>query len=72
MKTAGFPDVEGVRDVNKAKVVLFKNTMEMEVMYVSECLVPELKNREKIQIIGKPMQLPFNAKGNLAIDFDLG
>lgn len=72
LKTAGFPDVEGVRDVNEAKVVLFKNTLKMEVMYVSECLVPELKDREKIQIIGEPMELPFDAKGNLTIDFDLG
>jgi hypothetical protein len=69
LKTAGFPDVEGVRDVNEAKMVLFKNTMKMDVMYVSECLIPELKNREKIQIIGEPVELPFDGGGNLILNF---
>jgi len=69
LKTAGFPDVEGVRDVNEAKIVLFKNTRKMEVMYVSECLLREIEDQEKIEVIGGPFELPFDPEGNLTVDF---
>ena len=43
LKNAGFPDVPGVRDMNEARVVLIKNTSEMDVLYISESLIDEIE-----------------------------
>jgi hypothetical protein len=71
LQNSGFPDVEGVRESEEAKLVMMKNTREMQVMYVSQCLVREIKDHEKFQIVGQSFQLPFDNEGNLAVDFRL-
>lgn len=68
LQNAGFPDVEGVRDIEEAKLVVIKNTMEMQIMYASHCLGKQI-NDSKAKVIGPPFELPFDAQGNLAVDF---
>jgi hypothetical protein len=71
LKNAGFPDVEGVRDIEEAKLVVIKNTLEMQVMYISQSLVREIKDSNKSRIVGQPFELPFDREGNLTLGFEL-
>ncbi len=71
LQNSGFPDVEGVRDIQTARLVLIKNTIEMGAFYVSQCLVPEIRDVAKYQVVGAPFEIPFNGEGNLALDFSL-
>jgi hypothetical protein len=70
LQNAGFPDVEGVRDINDARVVFIKNTGEMEAMYISECLVGKIKDLKKNHVVGEPFPIPFDGEGNLMLDFN--
>jgi hypothetical protein len=69
LQNAGFPDVEGVRDINDARVVFMKNTAEMQVIYISECLAGKIKDSRRNEVVGEPFLIPFDAEGNLALDF---
>ncbi len=71
LQTSGFPDVEGIRDIEEAKLVVMKNTMEMQVMYVSQCLVKEVGEPKKVRVIGSAIELPFDSDGNLKSDFSV-
>lgn len=69
LQNAGFPDVQGIRDVEEAKLVVIKNTMEMQAMYASRCLVKEIKDSQKVKVVGEPFELSFDKEGNLIGDF---
>jgi len=69
LQNAGFPDVEGVRDIQQGKLVVIKNTREMQVLYASQCLTGEINDPQRAKIVGPPLELPFDAAGNLALDF---
>jgi len=72
LQNSGFPDVEGVRDIQTARLVLIKNTIEMGAFYISQCLVPEIRDVAKYQVVGAPFEIPFNKEGNLILDFAAG
>jgi hypothetical protein len=70
LQNSGFPDVEGVRDVEQARLVVIKNTKEMQVLYASQCLAKEINNPQKARVAGPPFELPFDHQGNLSLDFE--
>jgi hypothetical protein len=67
LKNAGFPDVPGVGDINDARVVMMKNTSEMDVLYVSESLVDEIEDPKKAEVVGESFPIPFDDEGNLGL-----
>lgn len=69
LQTSGFPDVEGVANNDDAKVVFMKNTGEMQVLYISECLVGQINDKDINQVVGEPFEIPFDEAGNLCLDF---
>ncbi len=69
LQNSGFPDVEGVRDIEEAKLVVLKNTLEMQVLYASQCLAKEISDPQKARVEGFPFDLPFDQQGNIALDF---
>jgi len=69
LQNSGFPDVEGVRDIERAKLVVIKNTKEMQVLYASQCLAEEINDLQRAKVVGPPLPLAFDQQGNLALDF---
>lgn len=70
LQTSGFPDVEGVANSDEARVVFMKNTGEMQVLYISECLVDQINDKEVNHVVGEPFEIPFDEDGNLCLDFN--
>jgi hypothetical protein len=70
LRNAGFPDVEGIRDIEEAKLVVIKNTREMQVMHVSQCLVQEIKEPDRVRVVGQHFELPFDGDGRLRLNFE--
>lgn len=52
-------------DNNNPKVIRIKNTMELDVIEVSEALIEEVKKIDTMEIISEPYELDFNKEGNL-------
>jgi hypothetical protein len=50
-----------------ARVCIIKNTLELEEMYISESLVPELASRNDIEILGELEELPFSEHDELML-----
>ncbi len=71
LQNSGFPDVEGMGDIQKAKLVVIKNTKEMQVLYASQCLAEAINDPQRAEVAGPPLELPFDHEGNLAADFKL-
>jgi hypothetical protein len=69
LQNAGFPDVEGVGDIEQAKLVVIKNTKEMQILYASQCLAKAINDPQRAKVVGPPFGLPFDMQGNLALDF---
>jgi hypothetical protein len=71
LQNSGFPDIEGVRNVEHAKMVIIKNTHSLQTFYASSCLVEKAREEtDKIRIIGNPFELPFDHQGNFIGDFE--
>jgi hypothetical protein len=70
LQNPGFPDVEGVRDIERAKLVVIKNTKEMQVLYASQCLAEEINDLQRAKVVGPSLPLAFDQQGNLALDFN--
>ena len=69
LQNSGFPDVEGVRDIEQAKLVIIKNTLEMQVIYASQCLSKEINDPKRAKVSGSPAEIPFDPLGNISLDF---
>ncbi len=52
-------------DVNNPRIIILKNSLEIEDMLISEALIPEAKTREQLTITSEPFELEFNSEGNL-------
>ena len=52
-------------DKNNPKIIILKNSLEIEDILISESLIPEAKQREQLTIIGEPFELEFDKDGNL-------
>lgn len=47
------------------KGIRIKNTLELEHMFISECLLEEAKANSNIEILSEPEYMSFNECGNL-------
>lgn len=54
-------------DINfkRSKIILIKNTLSLEKIYISEVLKPEAYNHPLIDFLGNPQKLKFDKQGNL-------
>ncbi len=52
-------------DENSPKVIILKNSLEIEDILISETLIPEAKTRKEITLIGEPFEIEFDENGNM-------
>ncbi len=52
-------------DINNPRIIILKNSLEIEDMLISEALIPEAKTRQQLTISGEPFELEFDSEGNL-------
>jgi hypothetical protein len=55
----------GVIDPQDLRILWIKNTLELEYIYASVPLLKEARSNSKIEVLGKPFDLPFDDNGNL-------
>ena len=55
----------GVFDPRDLRILWIKNTLELEYIYASVPLLKEARSNSKIEVLGKPFDLPFDDHGNL-------
>jgi hypothetical protein len=55
----------GRGDPGAARVVRIKNTLEVGELEVSESLLEEVRADPRLEVLGEPARLPFDAEGNL-------
>ena len=62
--------IAGIRDPKKTKIVLIKNTLEIDRFLISEALKEELDKdnelRKKVKVVGEAREMIFDILGNLA------
>ena len=52
-------------DVNSPKIIILKNSLEIEDILISESLIPEAKTKERLTIESEPFEPEFDENGNL-------
>jgi hypothetical protein len=52
-------------DASRPRIVRIQNTSHVEVIEISEALLPEARGRGDLEILDEPRPLPFDAAGNL-------
>jgi len=55
----------GLTEPPDAKVARIKNTLDLEYLYASDALVPEITQREDLEIVSGPHPFAFTAQGDL-------
>ena len=55
----------GVFDPKDLRVLWIKNTLDLEYVYASQPFLKEARSNPKLEIVGKPFDLPFDESGNL-------
>ena len=60
-----------IERIEDARVVHISNTLNLETMCISNTLVPEARQREDLEILGRPSPLSFDEAGNLRSVVDL-
>ena len=55
----------GVFDPKDLRILWIKNTLELEYVYASQPFLEEARSNPKLEILGKPFDLPFDGNGNL-------
>ena len=55
----------GLTEPPDAKVARIKNTLDLEYLYASDALVPEIKERGDLEIVSGPHPFHFSAQGDL-------
>lgn len=58
-----------LEDPVQAKIAYISNTLEVSRMLVSESLLSQLSETEKVEILSEPAALQFDAAGNLVVSF---
>jgi hypothetical protein len=56
----------GLTEPPDAKVARIKNTLDLEYLYASDALLPEIKERGDLEIVSGPHPFTFTAQGDLA------
>jgi hypothetical protein len=59
----------GVFDMAELRIAWLKNTLELTPLALTENLRGEIEKNPALEIIGGPMELPFDAEGNLISPF---
>ena len=59
----------GVIDPQDLRILWIKNTLELEYIYASVPLLKEARSNSKIEVLGKPFDLPFDDNGNLVSEW---
>lgn len=55
----------GLTDPPDAKVVRIQNTLALEHLYASEAMLPEIRERNDLEVLGGPEPFTFNEQGDL-------
>lgn len=55
----------GVFNPKDLRIVWIKNTLELQHFYASQPFLKEARSNPKLEILGKPFDLPFDESGNL-------
>jgi hypothetical protein len=55
----------GVFNPKDLRIVWIKNTLELQYFYASQPFLKEARSNPKLEILGKPFDLPFDESGNL-------
>jgi hypothetical protein len=55
----------GVSEARQARLVRIRSTLELEVMLVSEALLPEASANPELRVEGEAEELRFDAEGDL-------
>jgi hypothetical protein len=53
-----------------ARIMRIPNTLHLEYLFVSEALLPEMKELKHVEIIGEPQDISFDQNGNYLDRFD--
>ena len=57
-------------DPENPRIVILKNSLDVETMMISEALIPEAKTREQLTILDEePFELEFDADGNMTTKY---
>ena len=56
-------------DVNNPKILILKNSLEIEDILISEAMIDEAKTKEQLTIVGEPFELEFDNEGNLTTKY---
>lgn len=58
-----------IKDENKDKVrlIMIKNTKELDRIFISEGLINEAKDKDNIELIGEPIDLEFDNNGDIKL-----
>lgn len=60
----------GKADTGECTLAWIRNTLELEHTFVSENLLPQSADDPFVHVVGEPLDLPFDAAGNLVSAFD--
>lgn len=52
-------------DTQNPRIIILKNSLEIEDMLISETLIPEAKTKPQLTITSEPFELDFDSEGNL-------
>lgn len=56
-------------DVNNPRILILKNSLDVESMLISEALIPEAEKQDRLMIEGQPFELEFDDLGMLKTEF---
>jgi hypothetical protein len=56
----------GLTEPPDARIARIRNTLELEHLYASEALLPEIRGRSDLEVLGGPHPLAFTEQGDLA------
>ncbi|MHC1758979.1 MAG: lactate racemase domain-containing protein [Negativicutes bacterium] len=60
IKTCNIPDISCIR------MARISNTLQINEIYISECMLDEARQNDNISILGEPEYLPFDQSGNFS------
>ena len=50
-------------DYNKARIARIPDTLHLDEIEISVDLIPDIKDRDDVEIISEPYEMPFDADG---------
>ena len=62
-------DNSGVLDPMDLRFVWIKNTLELEFLWASEAMMPEVKANPNLEIISPLQEIPFDSNGNMVMQW---